>query len=72
MRKAVLLMVLCAIVSLSVFAVRVGPIDEECQAFGFDYGVAKWQCDDNETETGEDDVWTIDGQTARDRTAPFA
>jgi len=35
---------------------RVGGIDTECQANGFDFGIAKWEWDDDEYEHAEGDV----------------
>ena len=31
----------------------IGSIDTECRDLGFDFGVAKWQCN-------EGDIWTLD------------
>lgn len=46
MKKLLLAVLLLTLASTGVFAVAVGSIDTECQGLGFDYGVAKWECDD--------------------------
>ena len=51
-----LLILLVAMVALSasfVLAQGIGSPDEECMALGFDFGVAKWECND---QTG---AWTL-------------
>ena len=57
MKKSIVLMIILSIISLtSVYAVSkaVGSIDNECQANGFDFGVAKYECPD--TDPSEENV----------------
>ena len=52
-------MLIALMAASSVFANGIGSIDDECQDFGFDFGVAKWECDDDDWSLDEGDANTI-------------
>jgi len=55
MKKLVaILMVLSVIMLTSAYAKKVGSPDEECQANGFDFGIAKWEYGDGVYSLSDD------------------
>ncbi|MEK6968334.1 MAG: hypothetical protein AABX51_06920 [Nanoarchaeota archaeon] len=65
MKKIIQFMSICAIVismlSATVVANGIGNPDNECQDQGFDFGIAKFECDDDSWSMSDDDGFPPEG-----------
>src|SRR3989344_6390056 len=61
MRKLLLVFVVLLMSVGSVYAPEVGNPDNECQNQGFDFGIAKFECDNDDWSVSEDDGFPPDG-----------